>query len=102
MYPRDIRVSDPQEALIVAQALAMYRELRQAAASAPDGKVIDVAERLAIAQGRELTRQSVQTVLQEEARAIEKKVKGSGIAPVAEAENTVADKHARSSRRRAR
>lgn len=73
MYPRDVRVESPQEALIVEQALAMYRELRQAAADAPDGQVIDIAERLAIARGRELTRRNLETVLQEEARACEKK-----------------------------
>lgn len=102
MYPREIRVENPQEALIVEQALAMYRELRQAAADAPDGQVIDVAERLAIARGRELTRRSVQTILQEEARATEKKVARSGSVPAAEAGNTGAAKRVRSSRRRAR
>jgi hypothetical protein len=102
MYPRDIRVENPEEALIVEQALAMYRELRQAAADAPDGQVIDMAERLAIARGRELTRRSVQTILQEEARATEKKLAHSGIVPVAEAGNTGAAKPVRSSRRPAR
>ena len=31
MYPRDIRIENPEEALIVEQALAMYREMRRAA-----------------------------------------------------------------------
>ena len=44
MYPRDIRVESPQEALIVEQALAMYREMREAAARAPDGEVLSKAE----------------------------------------------------------
>ena len=35
MYPRNIRVESPEEALIAEQALAMYREMRQAATSAP-------------------------------------------------------------------
>lgn len=66
MYSREIRVESPQEALIVEQALAMYRELRDATAQAADGAVLSVAESLAVTRGRELTRQSLQTVLQEE------------------------------------
>lgn len=73
MYPRDIRIANPQEALIVEQALAMYREMREAAAAAPDGQVLSVAESLAISRGRELTCKSLQAVLQEEAQASEKK-----------------------------
>lgn len=102
MYSRDIRVENPQEALIVEQALAMYREVRQAAAAAPDGQVIDVTECLAIARGRELTQQSVQTILQEEARATEKKVARLGVVPAGGAASTVAAKRVRSSPRRAR
>ena len=73
MYLRDIRVESPQEALIVEQALAMYREMRDVAARAPDGEVISVAESLALARGRELTRHSLEAVLQEEINASEKK-----------------------------
>ncbi len=102
MYPRDIRVENPQEALIVEQALAMYREMRNAAAAAPDGEVLSVAEGLAMARGRELTRKSLQTVLQEEAQASEKK----GLPPeavfAAEPANTAGRKSGRSSRRPAR
>ena len=73
MSGRDIRVENPQEALIVEQALAMYRKLRQAAAAAPDGQVVDVAEQLAVARGRELTRRTLEIVLQTEAHDSEKK-----------------------------
>jgi hypothetical protein len=37
MYRRDIRVNNPTEALIVEQALAMYREMECTANAAPDG-----------------------------------------------------------------
>ncbi len=73
MYPRNIRVESPAEALIAEQALAMYREMRRAAAAAADGEVLSVAESLAVARGRELTRRSLETVLQEEIAGIEKK-----------------------------
>lgn len=73
MYQREIRVESPQEALIVEQALAMYREMRTAAREAPDGEVLDRAETLALSRGRELTRKSLETVLNEEAREVEKK-----------------------------
>jgi hypothetical protein len=77
MYPRDVRVENPQEALIVEQALAMYREMRDAAAQAADGEVLNVAESLAVARGRELMRRSLETVLQQEAEAGEKKRAGA-------------------------
>lgn len=73
MYPRDVRVENPQEALIVEQALAMYREMRSAAAAAPDGEVLSTAESLALARGRELTRKSLETVVQAEIESLEKK-----------------------------
>ena len=72
MYPRDIRVNDPSEALIIEQALAMYREMKEAADAAPDGTVFDVAESLAVARGREFTRKSLEAVLQDQAEAVEK------------------------------
>ena len=102
MYPRDIRVENPAEALIVEQALAMYREVRNAAAAAPDGQVLSVAESLAIARGRELTRRSLENVLQEEAREGEKK--GARCEPVRAAAraNIAGRKRGRSSRRPAR
>lgn len=102
MYTRDIRVESPQEALIVEQALAMYREMRQAAANAPDGEVISVAESLAVSRGRELTRKSLETVLQEEIDVSEKKgVRPEGARAEARA-NIGASKPDRSSRRAAR
>lgn len=73
MYPRDIRVNDPSEALIVEQALAMYREMKHAADAAPDGAVFEVAELLAVTRGREFTRKSLEVVLHDQAEEVEKK-----------------------------
>lgn len=102
MYPRNIRVENPQEALIVEQALAMYREMRTAASAAADGEVLSVAERLAMTRGRELTRKSLQTVLQEEAQASEKKGRLPERVLAEERENIAARKSGRFSRRPAR
>jgi hypothetical protein len=87
MYQREIRLNDPQEALIVEQALGMYREMREAARRAPDGQVLDRAESLALARGRELTRKSLEAVLAEEARAVEKK--GRRVAPAPAADRVI-------------
>lgn len=84
MYPRDVRVENPQEALIVEQALAMYREMRAAAAAAPDGEVLSTAESLAMRRGRELTRRSLEAVVQEEIESLEKKGRASDRAFAAE------------------
>jgi hypothetical protein len=102
MYRRDIRVKSPQEALVVEQALAMYRELRSAAAAAADGCVLSTAESLAVARGRELTRKSLETVLHEETSEAEKKGRTSGRATAAEAASIAAGKVGGSSRRPAR
>jgi hypothetical protein len=102
MYPRDIRVNDPSEALIVEQALAMYREMKQAADAAPDGTVFDTAESLAVARGRELMRRSLEIVLHDQAEGVEKKGLPAEPARVAARDITGVRGRARSSRRRVR
>jgi hypothetical protein len=102
MYARDIRVNSPTEALIVEQALAMVREMSEAADAAPDGAVFEVAETLAMARGRELTRRSLEAVLQDRAEAVEKKGLLAELARVAGRGNTEVGGRARSSRRRVR
>lgn len=102
MYPRDVRVESPQEALVVEQALAMYREMRSAAATAADGEVISVAESLAVVRGRDLTRKSLESVLQEEAEAVEKRGRSSDRVRAEEAANIADGKGAVCSRRPAR
>ena len=62
-----------EERLLAEQAVVQYRALRKACAEAPHGKVLGVAERLAVDQGRELTRHTLQTALQQEAAEAEKK-----------------------------
>jgi len=99
MYPREVRVESPQEALIVEQALAMYREMRNAAAAAADGEVLSTAESLAVVRGRELTRKSLEAVLQEETSEVEKKGRSSGRALAADRASIAAGKDDRSSRR---
>lgn len=74
MRSYEIQVNDPQELLIVEQALAMYRDLKQVADDAPDGEVLHRAEQAAVRQGRELTRKSLETVLNAQAEDLEKKL----------------------------
>lgn len=102
MYPRDIRVNSPLEALVVEQALAMVREMKHAADAAADGKVLDQAESIAVSQGRELTRKSLEAVLNDQAQEVEKKGRRAGRVPVAGRANTEGDSNGTSSRRRAR
>lgn len=101
MFSRNIRVESPEEALIVEQALAMYREMRHAAAAAADGEVLSVAESLAMARGRELTRKSLESVLGEEAVALEKKGPRPGDVFAVEFASIAAESKKRSSRRQA-
>ena len=102
MYRRDIRVKNPTEALIVEQALAMYREMELTANAAPDGQVLAQVEQLAVTRGREFTRKSLEAVLNQQAEEVEKK--GRVVGPVNAADHaTIVDgKNAPSSRRPAR
>jgi hypothetical protein len=72
-----------EERLLAEQAVLQYRALRTACAEAPHGKVLGVAERLAVNQGRELTRHTLETALQQEAAEAEKKGAPVGSAPSA-------------------
>src|SRR5262249_16198182 len=99
MYPRDIRVNSPLEALVVEQALAMVREMKRVADAAPDGQVLAQAESVAVAEGRALTRKSLEVVLNDQADEVEKKGRLLEPAPAADRGNIAARGRARSSRR---
>ena len=101
MSKREIRVSDPVEALLVEQMLAMVRELRGVCRTASDGHVLEQAEQLAVARGRELTRKTLESVLNEQGREVEKKGRRRDDALVAEIARIVDGASDRSSRRRA-
>lgn len=81
MEPRTLRLTDPAEALVVEQALALVRQLRDTCQAAPHGQVLAQAERVAVAQGRELTRQALQAVLNQAEPPAEKKGRPSGPVP---------------------
>lgn len=96
MFPREVQITDPVEALIVEQALAMARELKQVCRAAPDGEVLGEAEKVAVARGRELTRKSLEVVLNHEAHELEKKGRAAAPAPASERGNIAADRRDRS------
>ena len=68
----------PTERLIAEQAVLNFRSLNAACDAAADGKVLAVAETLALQQGRELIRRTVEVTLQQQAEGLEKKVRRSG------------------------
>ena len=102
MYHRDIRVNNPEEALVVEQALAMYREMQRTARAAPDGHVLAQVEQLAVTRGREFIRKSLETVLNEEAQEVEKKGRRRDNVLAAEIDRIAAGKNAPCSRPAAR
>ena len=81
MQPRMLRLTDPVEALVVEQALALVRQLRQTCQTAPHGQVLAQTELVAVAQGRELSRQALEAVLNQTATPAEKKGHPNGSAP---------------------
>jgi hypothetical protein len=81
MSTHEIRVTDPVEALVVEQALALVRELQRTCQTAPHGHVLAQAELVALERGRELTRQALEAVLNQQAQAAEKKGRRGEPAP---------------------
>lgn len=67
-----------QERLVAEQAVVNFRELNKACDAAADGTVLEVCEKLAMAQGRELIRKTVQASLNLQAEAVEKKGRRRG------------------------
>jgi hypothetical protein len=95
-----IQVENAQEALVVEQALAMYREMNCACQRAADGEVLAVAELLAVQRGRELTRKTLETVLNAQAEEVEKKGRRAERVPAKVRGITAAARRKRSSRPR--
>lgn len=72
----------PEERLLAEQAIVNFRELNKAGHAAADGSVLNVCERMAIDQGRELTRRTLEAALHEQAESVEKKGRRQERAPV--------------------
>jgi hypothetical protein len=88
MHPRAIPVTDPVEALAAEQAVALVRELKRTCTDAPYGQVLAHAEQAAVRQGRELTRQVLEAVLNLQADMAEKKGSPAGAVPARTPEKT--------------
>lgn len=70
----------PPECLIAEQAVLNLRTLNAACDDAADGTVIAIGEALAVDQGRELTRKTLQAAVASQVEAVQKKVRPPGSA----------------------
>jgi hypothetical protein len=86
----------PLQRLLMERALAMAKELERAGDAAPDGRVLDELETLALAQGREFTRGALEGALQRQVDEIEKKLRSAAIADAANADVTKGRRRAKS------
>ena len=82
----------PEERLVAEQAILNFRALNKACDEAPDGKVLAIAERLAVDQGRELTRQTLERSLRLQAEPTEKRGRRRGAARAADRARTADEK----------
>lgn len=73
MRPVDAQRDERIERLIMEQAALFARALSESANEAPDGKVLAIAERVAVEQGREFVRKALAITLQGQAAAAEKR-----------------------------
>jgi hypothetical protein len=62
-----------EERLVAEQAVMNLRVLNDACDAAADGTVLAIAEKIAVDQGRELTRQTLQASADRQTQAVEKK-----------------------------
>ena len=62
MAPSNLTPQSAAEELIVAQALALYRDSKTIADNAPHGQFLNHAEAAVITKGRELLRTTLQTL----------------------------------------
>ena len=79
----------PEERLLAERAVMNFRALNEACGVAGDGTVLSVAETLAMQQGRELIRNTLEVALSGQAEAVEKKGRRPGRAPVVDDAPTV-------------
>ena len=77
-----------EERLLAEQVVTNFRELNRACDSAPDGHVLAVAEQLAMRQGRQLIRHTLESSLRHQAQAVEKKGRRADVALAADREPT--------------
>ena len=68
----------PEERLIAEQAVLNLRSLNKACDAAADGTVLAIAEQVAMTQGRELIRRTLQSSLDQQTRTVEKKGRRAG------------------------
>ncbi len=68
----------PEERLIAEQAVLNLRSLNKACDAAADGTVLAIAEQVAMTQGRELIRRTLQTSLDQQIQTVEKKGRRAG------------------------
>ena len=69
-----------EERLIAEQAVLNLRSLNKACDAAADGTVLAIGEKLAVEQGRELTRRTLQATLDAQVQSVEKKAPRRGAA----------------------
>jgi phage terminase Nu1 subunit (DNA packaging protein) len=83
---------DGQEALLRSYH-AFVLEMSALAQSAPDGKVLDQLEEVAVEKGRETLRATLERTVQQRIEAAEKKGRRCGSVPVVRNAKTVASPH---------
>jgi hypothetical protein len=96
MSPLDFETLSPEERLLAEQFVLNLRSLDEACDQAADGTVLAVGESLAMTQGRELIRRSLEVALQKQARALEKKRPLPAVAAARPPRPTAAKNHGRS------
>ncbi len=68
-----------EERLLAEQVVLNFRELNRACDAARDGAVLGVCETLALRQGRELMRRTIESALHLQKSEVEKKESGAGL-----------------------
>ena len=69
----EVEYATDSERLALEQAVAFFTQMKQVAATAPDGTVLSACERVALADGRKLLRDTLSAAVQTRAEAADGK-----------------------------
>ncbi len=91
-----LEVNSPEQEVLLRQYHGLLLELEQLALSAPEGQILDVCEAAVLKGGQDISRKTLQQVVQQRIEALEKKGRRCGVVPVAGHAKTAAPPNAKS------
>jgi hypothetical protein len=91
-----LEVNSPEQEVLLRQYHGLLLELEQLALSAPEGQILDVCEAAVLKRGQDISRKTLQQLVQQRIEALEKKGRRCEPVPAAGHAKTAAPPNAKS------